>query len=153
LCAAVQRRTKVTAIVFGGFVFIGMTLLLTRALVGAGNERAEVLALLRAQAAGDVQGVIEQLPECAMVPVCGRIAGERTARLKRPGEVEILTYKPSVQVAMVRTTAFARVAWRTELRQDPVVQCVRVEREGPLNGAGVRLISIGDPIGGEAGCG
>ena len=147
-----QRHTKLTVVIFGGFLFLATSLLLTRALVGAGNERGKVLTLLKAQAAGDSGAVIEQLPDCAAVPVCVRISGERTKRLARPGDVEILRYEPSVQVALLRTTAQARVAWRTDARPQPVVQCVRVEREGPLNGSRVRLIAISDPIGGESSC-
>jgi hypothetical protein len=32
------------------------------------------------------------------------------------------------------------------------VQCVRVERDGPLTGADVQLLAISAPIGGEASC-
>ena len=34
----------------------------------------------------------------------------------------------------------------------PVVQCARVQREGPLTGAGAELLSLSDPIPGEADC-
>jgi hypothetical protein len=34
----------------------------------------------------------------------------------------------------------------------PVVQCVRVRREGPLTGADVELLAISSPIGREEGC-
>ena len=44
-----------------------------------------------------------------------------------------------------------RVAWRAGVGA-PVVQCVRVRREGPLSGAGVELLAISAPIGNEAGC-
>ena len=147
-----QRRTKVTAIVFGTFLFLGLSLLLTRAFTGAGNERADVLDLLRAQAAGNADGVLAKLPECRKVPICVEQSRTRTGRLARPGKVEILRFEPSVQVAMLRTTAFARVAWRTDVQTRPVVQCVRVQREGPLSGAGVRLIAIGEPIAGVGSC-
>ena len=147
-----QRRTKVTAIVFGTFVFLGLSFLLTRALVGAGNERAQVVEVVRAQVRGDADAVLAQLPECRKVPICVEQSRARTQRLRRPGEVQVLTYTPSVQVALLRTRGFARIAWRTREVTTPVVQCVRVEREGPLTGAGVRLIAIGDPQGGEASC-
>ncbi len=76
---------------------------------------------------------------------------ERVDQLRRPGEVEILTYTPSVQVALTTRTGVGRVAWRANGSQ-PVVQCVRVRREGPLTGADVELIAISAPIGGDASC-
>jgi hypothetical protein len=44
------------------------------------------------------------------------------------------------------------VAWRTRDRRFPVVQCVQVEREGPLTGGGVEILSISNPVGLEAAC-
>ena len=52
---------------------------------------------------------------------------------------------------MTRATATGRVAWRAGAGL-PVVQCVRVRRDGPLTGADVELLSISAPIGNEAGC-
>ncbi|MEA2125335.1 MAG: hypothetical protein QOI80_2117 [Solirubrobacteraceae bacterium] len=147
-----SRRTKVTAIAFGTFVFLGISLLLARALVGAGNERAVVLDVLRAQAAGDADGVLALMPRCAHNATCARVTRERTARLRRPGKVEILNYTPSTQAAFVNQTGTARVAWRTRERRFPVVQCVVVKREGPLTGGGMEVYSISNPVGIEAGC-
>jgi hypothetical protein len=73
------------------------------------------------------------------------------AQLRRPGRVEILTYTPSVQVALTRRTGVGRVAWRAGDSQ-PVVQCVRVRRDGPLTGGDVELLSISAPIGAEENC-
>jgi hypothetical protein len=140
------------AIAFGVFLFLGISLLLARALVGAGNERADVLDVLRAQARGDADAVLDRLPQCARSPTCARVTRARTARLRRPGKVEILNYTPSTQAAFVNQTGTARVAWRTQDRRFPVVQCVVVRREGPLTGGGVELVSISNPVGLEAGC-
>jgi hypothetical protein len=139
-------------IAFGVFLFLGISFLLARALVGAGNERADVLDVLRAQARGDADAVLERLPKCARSPACTRVTRARTARLRRPGKVEILNYTPSTQAAFVNQTGTARVAWRTQERRFPVVQCVVVRREGPLTGGGVELVSISNPVGLEAGC-
>ncbi|MEJ7891402.1 MAG: hypothetical protein WKF94_02025 [Solirubrobacteraceae bacterium] len=147
-----QRRTKITAIVFGVFVFLGMSLLLARSLVGTGDERALVVDILEAQASGDAEAVLAGLPRCARDPVCSQVTTERTERLARDGEVEILNYDPSTQAAFTDQTGFARVAWRTESVRFPVVQCLVVRRQGPLTGGGVALISISNPIGLEADC-
>jgi hypothetical protein len=149
----VTRRQRLLVIAFGVFVFLGISLLLARALTGAGAERSRVLAVLRAQAAGDVDGVLRRLPECRRSPTCAQITRERTAKLRRPGKVQILNYQPSVQVTLTNRSGPARVAWRTPDRRFPVVQCVFVRREGPLTGGGVRLVSISNPVGLESGCG
>jgi hypothetical protein len=148
-----SRRTRITVIVFGAFVFLGISLLLTKAFVGSGNERAAVLAVLRAQAAGDSAGMLEKMPQCRGDRTCTRLTEQRADRLARPGQVQILTYTPSVQVALTDRDGTARVAWRTTAKPLPVVQCVVVKRQGPLTGGGVELVSVSNPIGNEASCG
>jgi hypothetical protein len=148
------RRTRITWIVFGTFVFLGVSLLLTKALVGSGNERASVLEVLHAEARGDSRAVLAELPECRRSTACARLARERTARLARPGKVQILNFVPSVQVALTNRRGTARVAWRTDQKPLPVVvQCVVVRRKGPLSGGGVELVSISNPIGLSGSCG
>jgi hypothetical protein len=147
------RRQRRLVIGFAVFVFLGVSLLLTRALVGAGAERSKVLDVLRAQARGDADAVLALLPDCRRSPTCAQLTRRRTARLRRPGRVQILNYQPSVQVTFVNRTGQGRVAWRTDRRRFPVVQCVFVRREGPLTGGGVKLVSISNPVGLEAGCG
>jgi len=72
-------------------------------------------------------------------------------RLQRPGAVQILNYRPSTRLSLTRRTGSGRVAWRAG-EGLPVVQCVRVRREGPLTGGGVQLLALSDPIGLESGC-
>jgi hypothetical protein len=147
-----MRRARVyIAIGFAAFLFLGLSALLARALTGAGTERSDVLALVRAQARGDAAAVLDALPACRAEPTCADVMRDRVEQLRRPGDVEILTYTPSVQVALTTRTGVGRVAWRAGASQ-PVVQCVRVRREGPLTGAGVELLAISEPIGGEESC-
>jgi hypothetical protein len=148
----VRRVTLITAIAFGSFVFLGISFLLARALTGSGAERSRVLDVVQAEARGDADAVLEQLPACAAEPACARVTRERVAALKRPGEVEILTYRPSVRVTMTRRSGTGRVAWRAGSSR-PVVQCVKARREGPLTGGGVELLAISKPISLDAGCG
>jgi hypothetical protein len=110
-----------------------------------------VLALVKAQARGDVAAVLAALPACRAQPACVQVTRDRVAELRRPGDVQILTYRPSVQVALTRRTGVGRVAWRAGT-SSPVVQCVRVRRDGPLTGADVELLAISAPIGGEQSC-
>jgi len=148
----VRRVTLVTVVVFGLFVFLGISFLLARALTGQGAERSRVLDVLRAQARGDAPAVLEQLPACAREPACVRVTRARVAKLERPGKVEILNFQPSVRVTMTRRSGTGRVAWRAG-GSLPVVQCVKARRDGPLTGGGVELLALSDPIGLEASCG
>jgi hypothetical protein len=146
-----RRGRTLILIGFAAFLFLGFSALLARALTGSGDERSRVLALLEAQAAGDAARVLAELPGCRAEPACAEVTRARVAELKRPGRVEILNYTPSVQVALTRRTGVGRVAWRAG-DSPPVVQCVRVRRDGPLTGADVELLAISAPIGNEDSC-
>jgi hypothetical protein len=147
----VRRVTLVTAVVFGAFVFLGISFLLARALTGQGAERAHVLDVLRAEARGDAAAVLRQLPACAREPACARVTRARVAKLERPGKVEILNFQPSVNVTLTRRSGTGRVAWRAGSSL-PVVQCFKAERQGPLTGGGVKLLAFSDRIGLQAAC-
>ena len=147
-----RRVTLITAIAFGTFVFLGISFLVARALTGSGAERNRVLELVRAQARGDADAVLEKLPACAAEPACARVTRERVAELRRPGEVELLNYRPSVQVTMTRRSGTGRVAWRAGSSL-PVVQCVKARVDGPLTGGGLELLAITKAIAGDASCG
>jgi len=136
---------------FGVFIFLGLSFLLARGLAGSSTERGKVLELLEAQAHGDAGAVLAELPACRAEPACASTVRATTQRLERPGEIEILTYTPSTRLSLTRRTGSARVAWRAG-ESLPVVQCVRVRREGPLTGGGVELLAISGPIGLEAPC-
>jgi hypothetical protein len=146
------RRARVwIPIAFAVFVFAGLSVLLARGLTGSGTERAKVLDLVRAQARGDAAAVLAQLPACRAQPACARSTGERVARSRMDGAVEILMYTPSTRLALTRQIGTARVAWRAGTHL-PVVQCVRVRREGPLSGGGVELLAISAPIARDGSC-
>jgi hypothetical protein len=147
----VRRRQKYIVIGFIVFVFLGISALLARGLTGSGTERSRVLEVLEAQARGDADAVLAALPACRAHPACAQVTRDRVAELRRSGDVQILTYKPSVRVALTRQTGTGRVAWRAGAAL-PVVQCVRVRRDGPLTGGDVELLSLSAPIGREASC-
>ena len=146
-----RRPAVISAIVLGTIFFLGTSIMLARGFSATSAERGKVLDVLEAQAAGDTERVLELLPECAAVPACATTVRTRAPRLRRPGEVEILQYQPSVQLAITDEEGPARVAWRAG-KSAPIVQCVQVRRTGALNGARVALISIGGPLAGEGSC-
>ena len=148
-----MRRTRVYLLAgFGLFVFLGISLMLARALSATGTERSKVLEIAEAQARGDAKAVLARTPACAREPACVAATDAFVSKLKRPGEVEILQYRPSVQLPLTDAIGTGRVAWRAGTGGLPVVQCVRVRRDGPLSGAAVELLSISAPIGREASC-
>ena len=146
-----RRPAVLIAAGFAAFVFLGLSFLLARGLTGSSAERGKVLDVLEAQASGDAAAVLDQLPACRAEPACVQVTRARVARLERPGRVQILNYRPSARLSLTRSTGTGRVAWRTG-ESLPVVQCVRVRREGPLTGGGVELLAISAPIGLEAPC-
>jgi hypothetical protein len=110
-----------------------------------------VLELLKVQARGDVDGVLKLLPDCKAEPACVETVRARAPKVTRPGEVKILNYQPSVQLALTDETGVGRVAWKAG-NALPIVQCVRVERSGAVAGGHVHLLSISSPIGRESSC-
>jgi hypothetical protein len=146
------RRTRILiAAGFAVFVFAGLSLLLARGLSGAAAERSKVLDVLRDQARGDAAAALKAMPACRAQEACVIATRERVAKLERPGKVEVLTYTPSTQLALTRQVGTGRVAWRAGTSR-PVVQCVRVRRDGPLTGAKVELLSLSDPIDNDGSC-
>jgi hypothetical protein len=141
----------VTAVVVGVAAFVISSLVLARGLSGAGAERARIQDLLVAQARGDAAAVLERMAACRREPACAELTRARVRELRRPGGVEILAFEPSVRLTPTGHTGPARVAWRAGAGR-PVVQCVRVRREGPLAGGGVELLSISAPIPPTAPC-
>jgi hypothetical protein len=147
----VRRARVLIPLLFGVFVFAGISLLLARGLTGSGTERADVLELVRAEARGDADAVLARLPACRRQPPCAQTTRETVADLRRDGRVQILTYTPSTRLSLTRKVGTGRVAWRAG-EGLPVVQCVRVRRDGPLTGGDVELLSISAPIARDGGC-
>lgn len=147
-----NRTARIAAIVFGIFVFLGISFMLTRALTGSNAERSQILKLLSEQAAGDADAVLDRLSACNDEPSCAKSTATRVRGLKRGGEIEILSFEPSVRMAMTEQIGSARVAWQVRGSSSPVVQCVRVRRTGPLAGARTELLAISAPIAAEGSC-
>jgi hypothetical protein len=90
-------------------------------------------------------------PACAKDAACRAATRAFAGKLARPGEVQVLQYQPSVQMALSDEVGTGRLAWRAGTGL-PVVQCIRVQRSNPLGGGGVELLSISKPIGNQAPC-
>ncbi len=147
------RPRRIVLIVLAVALFVAISGLLAGFLSVEGVERDDLLALLRAQARGDVQGMLAQLDSsCRASPRCVATVRANAATLRRPGAVKILTLTSPTAYAVTRTTGKSRVAW-TVIGRLPVVQCVNVRRTGnPLSGISVTLLSVSAPINNEADC-
>lgn len=150
--AAVLRRiVLITAAVV---LFLAVSFLLARFLSTENTERDAELALIQAQARGDVPGMLALLEGCRERAACVAVvkADAGNPRLRRAGAVKILSIKSSTSYALSSATGKTRLAW-TVIGQLPVVQCIEVRRSGNfLAGMTVDLLSLSAPIPNEADC-
>lgn len=129
--------------------------LLARYLSAENAERADDLALVRAEARGDVATMLDRLSGCRADAKCvsqvRSLAGD--SRVRQAGAIKLLQVESNTASSLFGATGETRVAW-TVLGGTPVVQCIVVQRTGnPLTGIGVKLLSIGAPISNGGDCG
>lgn len=133
-------------------LFLAISVLLARFLSTENAERSAEEGLLRAQARGDVSGMLARLHGCRERAACVASVRANASRLRRPGAVKILSLKSATAYSLAGATGKTRLAW-TVIGRRPVVQCVEVRRTGSfLSGITVTLRSISAPIAGEADC-
>ncbi len=133
--------------------FLGLSFLLARWLTTESRERNAVYALLQDQARGDAPAMLDRLDDCARESRCRATVRDNARRLKRAGEVKILSYESGTSYALGSADGVTRVAWTVIERGLPVVQCVDVERGGTvLAGRVVTLRRLSRPIGRESSC-
>jgi hypothetical protein len=129
--------------------------LLARFLSTENAERDDDLALIEAQAKGDLQGMLDQLSgSCRESPSCLATvrADASNPRLRRAGAVKVLLLNSATAYSLTGATGTTRFAW-TVIGQLPVVQCIEVRRTGNfLEGVTVTLLSVSAPISSEADC-
>ncbi len=146
------RRRLIPAVAIAIVLFLGLSVLLARYLATENTERDDLLAVLRAQAAGDANGVIERISGCRARPGCVAQARQNAESLRRPGSVKILSLTSHTAYSLTGATAPTRVAW-TVIGRLPVVQCVQVRRSGNfLTGVSVALLSLSKAIPNEGDC-
>ena len=135
-------------------LFLAVSGLLARFLSVENTERDDDLALIEAQARGDVAGMLAQLTGCSRSPACLATvrANAGNPRLRRAGAVKILSLKSSTAYSPTGGSGQTRLAW-TVIGKLPVVQCIEVRRSGNfLKGVSVALLSLSAPIPNEADC-
>jgi hypothetical protein len=147
----VRRRLLVA---LGVIVFLALSALLARFLTSDNLEREEDVALIEAEAKGDAAGMIAKLSGCRENASCVALQHKNASnpRLRRTGEVKVLSLTSATANSPTGATGKTRLAW-TVLGQLPVVQCIEVKRSGnALTGVDVELLNLSAPINNEADC-
>jgi hypothetical protein len=135
-------------------MFLAISVLLARFLQTENVERDADLALIEAQARGDVKGMLDKLAGCRSSPTCVAAvrADAANPRLVRTGSVKILQLTSPTAYSLFGSTGRTRLAW-TVIGTLPVVQCVTVRRSGDfLSGIKITLTGLSAPIPNEADC-
>jgi len=147
-----QPLKRVALIVAGVLLFLAISGVLARFLSTENVERDDDLALIQAQAKGDVNGMLAKLSGCRARPSCAATVQADASRLRRSGAVKILSLNSSTAYSLSGSTGTTRLAW-TVIGTPPVVQCVEVRRTGSIiKGITVTLLSLSAPIPNEADC-
>jgi len=148
----VRRPLLFLLIGLGLVLFIAISGLLARIFSVDGAERSAITELIRAQARGDVDGMLVRIEGCSSSPACRARVAQDASVLRRPGTVSILQLLPSAGFSLVGTVGTARVAWNAGSSL-PIVQCVRVRRAGDvISGLHVELLELSARIKSDADC-
>jgi hypothetical protein len=135
-------------------VFLAISGMLARFFSVENVERDDVLALVQAEARGNVAGMLEELSGCRARPSCvaGVKADAGNPHLRRSGAVKILQLDSKTAYSLFGATGKTRLAW-TVIGKLPVVQCVEVRRTGSFFvGIYVTLVGLSAPIDNEGIC-
>ena len=148
------RPKRLLLIALGVFLFLAISGELARFFSVENLERDEDLALIQAEARGDVAGMAARLSGCRDHPACvARLRRiDANPRVRRPGSVKILDLESKTAYSLTGSSGPSRVAW-TVIGTLPVIQCVQIRRTGNfLTGIKLQLLSITPPIQNEADC-
>jgi hypothetical protein len=151
---SLPRRLRISLVAGALLLFVVIGALLARYLSAENAERAADLALVRAEARGDVGAMLDRLSGCRADAKCVAHVRElaRDPRVRRAGDVKVLQIESKTASSLFGATGKTRLAW-TVLGGTPVVQCLVVRRSGnPLTGIDVELLSISSPIANDGKC-
>ena len=127
-----RRARRRLLIALGVILFLAISALLARFLTSDNLEREQDVALIEAEAKGDAGGVISTAQRLPREPIVRGDCSAKNAsnpRLRRAGEVKILSLNSATANSPTGATGKTRLAW-TVLGQLPVVQCIEVRRSG-----------------------
>ncbi len=90
---AIPRRRRVAIVATAAVLLVVIGGLLARYLFTENVERNDILAVLQAQARGDAPRELALLDGCRAEPSCAATVRASALRLRRAGEVKILSIK------------------------------------------------------------
>ena len=147
-----MRRAYILAIAGAIIVFLVVSALLARIFSANSAEQSAITSLVKDEAHGDINAVIGDIAGCQASPTCRARASYNATTLKRPGAVSIIQIQPSTSFSIAGTLGTARVAWNAG-GSLPVVQCVRVRRNGNVvSGLKVDLLVVSRRIKSDTAC-
>ena len=147
-----MRRVYILAIAGAVVLFLVISALLARVFSANSAEQSAITALVKAEARGDTNAVLDAITGCRAAPGCRRRASDVATALRRAGAVSIIQIQPSTGFSIAGTSGTARVAWNAG-GSLPIVQCVRVRRTGNvLSGLHVELLEVSPRITSDAAC-
>ena len=147
-----MRRAYVVAIAVAIVLFLVISALLARVFSANSAEQSAITTLVKAEARGDTNAIIDAIAGCRTAPACRLRASENAAALRRPGTVSIIQIQPSTSFSIGPSSGIARVAWNAG-GSLPIVQCVRVRRAGNvISGLRVELLEVSRRITSDAAC-
>jgi len=148
------RKLLWRALAAAGVLVVLGGVVLGRFLSVENTERDADLALIQAEARGDVASMLDQLSGCRASSACVASVRANAAnpRLRRSGAVKILALSSPTAYSLGGATGRTRLAW-TVIGSLPVVQCVDVRRTGNfLTGIHVSLIGLSAPVANNGKC-
>jgi hypothetical protein len=140
----IRRPRRLAVIVVGVVVFIVISGILARWLSLENAERSDILALLTAEARGDVAAMLAKLSHCDTR--CRADVRLDARSLRHRGAVLILADQSQTAYALTSTVGDTRVAWQAG-GSLPVVQCITVSRAGnAISGLTLTLRAVGPAV-------
>jgi hypothetical protein len=147
-----SRGLRIVLIAIAVLLFLAISAILARYLQTENVERDDELVLLKAEAAGNVEGMLGGLAGCRASPTCVATVRANAIALRRAGDVKILKLDSATAYTLTGATGLTRVAW-TVIGRNPVVQCALVRRSGnALTGISVTLLALSAPISNTGAC-
>jgi hypothetical protein len=146
------RRVYIAAIAGAIIVFLVVSALLARVFSANSAEQSAITALVKDEARGDANAVIDDITACKTSQACRTRANYNATVLKHAGAVSIIQIQPSTSFSIAGTLGTARVAWSVG-GSLPIVQCVRVRRTGnAISGLKVTLLEVSRRIESDTAC-
>jgi hypothetical protein len=142
--AAVRRPLVLVPLIA---LFVVVALGLARVLTQENDERDHLEQLVTREARGDADGVLALLRACD--PACAAKVRAFVPRVSGAGAADpkIVRLDSDTAYSLGTSEGWSRVVWVRTPESRPVVQCVRVRREGgPFAGRTITLLRVTAPL-------